>query len=125
MRDNFSVKTAGVKLLLVICSSIKSIDNVTFSNNKTNATYTNQLVKGGVIGNFGTIESITNTKFTGNTSSASYQAMGGAIFNADTGVINKISKSSIFFILDRFFFCTWRNSNTFTKGINLIFHFWK
>ena len=30
-------------------SSIKSIDNVTFSNNKTNATYKNQLVKGGVI----------------------------------------------------------------------------
>lgn len=74
-------------------SSIKSIDNVTFSNNKTNATYTNQLVKGGVIGNFGTIDSITNTKFTGNTSSAGFQALGGAIFNADTGVINKISKS--------------------------------
>ena len=36
---------------------------------------------------------ITNTKFTGNVSSASYQAMGGAIFNADTGVIDKISKS--------------------------------
>lgn len=74
-------------------SSIKSIDNVIFSNNKTNATYKNQLVKGGVIGNFGTIEAITNTKFTGNTSSASFQALGGAIFNADTGVINKISKS--------------------------------
>lgn len=74
-------------------SSIKSIDNVTFSNNKTNATYGPQFVKGGVIGNSGTIESITNTKFTGNTSSASYQAMGGAIFNADTGVIDKISKS--------------------------------
>lgn len=74
-------------------SSIKSIDNVTFSNNKTNATYGPQFVKGGVIGNSGTIESITNTKFTGNVSSASYQAMGGAIFNADTGVIDKISKS--------------------------------
>ena len=75
-------------------SSIKSIDNVTFSNNKTNATYTNQLVKGGVIGNFGTIESITNTKFTGNTSSAYYGSnFGGAIFNADTGVIDKIYKS--------------------------------
>ncbi len=74
-------------------SSIKSIDNVIFSNNKTNATYKNQLVKGGVIGNFGTIDSITNTKFTGNTSSAGFQALGGAIFNADTGVINKISKS--------------------------------
>lgn len=74
-------------------SSIKLIDNVTFSNNITNATYGPQFVKGGVIGNSGTIESITNTKFTGNTSSASYQAMGGAIFNADTGVIDKISKS--------------------------------
>ena len=75
-------------------SSIKSIDNVIFSNNKTNATYTNQFVKGGVIGNFGTIDSITNTKFTGNTSSAYYGSnFGGAIFNADTGVINKISKS--------------------------------
>lgn len=75
-------------------SSIKSIDNVTFSNNKTNATYKNQLVKGGVIGNSGTIESITNTKFTGNTSSAYYGSnFGGAIFNADTGVIDKIYKS--------------------------------
>ncbi len=76
-----------------IGASIKSIDNVTFSNNTTNATYRNQFVKGGVIGNSGTIGSITNTKFTGNTSSAGYQAMGGAIFNDKTGKIDKISKT--------------------------------
>lgn len=70
-------------------ASIKSIENVTFSNNTTNATYTSQYVNGGIIGNYGTISSINNAKFLNNKTNGS--TSGGAIYNE--GEITKISNS--------------------------------